>query len=679
MSKNNNIDFISFDYKNNIKFAIVYFIVFFVVAAVTFFIGYEINSHLRGYIIALAVGTMIAGIVIFIINIISCSKKKSKLTGYIESFSFSTENTARAAILSYPDPIVIVTTNGLIKWYNPAFSEMCGRGKLFETRIQEIFPSIRLSVFVESGRMCQDFSYGGRDFILTGEVSETRNNDDSIKMIGLSFSDISEITRLNKKIEEERCVVCSAVIDNYDEVFKETPNSNHGTLLGDIERCISEWVEKGQGFYRKYDRDRFIILFEAAKFEILKEERFSVLDEVKKIDQHNKIPVTLSIGVGAVEDDIRENDRLSVVALDMALGRGGDQAVMKTDGGYVFFGAKSLGIEKTTKVKARVVAKSLAALIDKSSNVMIMGHKNSDFDSFGATIGLFRAVMQRERNAFIVMDRVHNNVGDLLKPLLAQDDYSSRIISYERAVAISDENTLLIVVDTHRPGMVEYPELLTRINRVALIDHHRRSEEFIENAELTYHEPYASSACEMVTEILQYINDKQTLSVQEAEALYCGIYLDTKAFTFKTGARTFEAAAYLRKIGVDPIGVHRMFRNDLDMYILKSKVISGAKVYRNNVAIAICEEPSKNIQLVVAQAADELLNINGIEASFVLARVSNRVIISGRSLGAVNVQVILEKLGGGGHITIAGAQLENSSLTIAELKLQNAIDEVMFD
>ncbi|MEE1047080.1 MAG: DHHA1 domain-containing protein, partial [Clostridia bacterium] len=229
------------------------------------------------------------------------------------------------------------------------------------------------------------------------------------------------------------------------------------------------------------------------------------------------------------------------------------------------------------------------------------------------------------------------------------------------------------------PGMVEYPELLTRINRVALIDHHRRSEEFIENAELTYHEPYASSACEMVTEILQYINDKQTLSVQEAEALYCGIYLDTKAFTFKTGARTFEAAAYLRKIGVDPIGVHRMFRNDLDMYILKSKVISGAKVYRNNVAIAICEEPSKNIQLVVAQAADELLNINGIEASFVLARVSNRVIISGRSLGAVNVQVILEKLGGGGHITIAGAQLENSSLTIAELKLQNAIDEVMFD
>lgn len=675
-----NFDFITLEYKRDIHRIAFLSVIFIILTLALFVASLEIHSHIGHWVTIISVIAMVCVIVLFFFGLFYAENKRKNLLKYIETFSFSTENTTRAAVLSYPDPIVIVDETGSIKWYNPAFAEMCSRGNLFGIKIQEIFPSIRLSAFLDEGSARREFSYGGRDFILTGESSTTINNGSAVTMIGLSFNDVSEITRLIKKIDEKRCVVCTAVIDNYDEVFKETPTTNHGALLGDIERCINMWVEKGNGFYRRYERDRFIILFEAASFEVLKEEKFAVLDAVKEINQQNKIPVTLSIGVGAVDDDLKENDRLSVLALDMALGRGGDQAVMKTDDGYVFFGAKSLGVEKTTKVKARVVAKSLGDLIDRSSKVMIMGHKNSDFDSFGAAVGLFRAVMDRNKNAYITMDRTRNNVLPVLNDLMIQQEYAERIISYERAIALADSQTLLIVVDTHRPSMVEYPELLNKIGKIAILDHHRRSEEFIEDAELTYHEPYASSACEMVAEILQYISDNQNLSVQEAEALYCGIYLDTKGFTFKTGARTFEAAAYLRKMGVDPIGVHKLFRNDLNMYIQKSKVISGAKVYRNNIAIAVCDESSKsNIQLVVAQAADELLNINEIEAAFVLANVSNRIIISGRSLGAINVQVILEKLGGGGHITIAGAQLENSSLTIAELKLHNAIDEVLFE
>lgn len=674
-----NLDFINIEYKRDIK-TILMCGSLFVLLGIIFVILSEIVSKSIEYALQVSGASLIAcGIVISVAGLLYIKGKTIKLREHIETFSFSTENTTRAAVLGYPDPIVVVSVNGVIKWYNPAFAELCKRNSLFGEKIQEIFPAIRLSAFLKSNKIHQDFSYDGRDFVIKGELSTVANRGSDVSLIGLSFSDVSEIAKLNKRLDEQRCVVCMAVIDNYDEVIKETPNSSHGALMGDIERCVGDWVDKGNGFFRRYERDRFLILFKASDFEVLKEEKFAILDEVKEINQQNKIPVTLSIGVGAMEDDLRESERIAGIALDMALGRGGDQAVMKTDDGYVFFGAKSLGVEKTTKVKARVVGKGLSGIIDSSSKIIIMGHKNADFDSFGAAVGLFRAVMDRNKAVYIAMDRANNNVKEILPDILMQPEYAEGIISHERALALTDKNTFVIIVDTHRPSMTEYPDIIAKAGKIALIDHHRRSEEFIENTDLIYHEPYASSTCEMVAEILQYMNEEQILSVQEAEALYCGIYMDTKGFSFKTGARTFEAAAYLRKMGVDPVGVLKLFRNDLDMYIQKSKIISGAKVYRNNIAIAICEEPSKNAQIVVAQAADELLNINNIEASFVLANIGGKIIISGRSLGAINVQLILEKLGGGGHITIAGAQLENSTLNIAELKLHNAIDEVVFD
>ena len=619
---------------------------------------------------------ILIGVILVSVGLISSFKKKKLLTEYIEKFSFCIENVTKTAIKNFHDPIVIVREDGSIQWYNDEFFKISGRETLFDAKLHEVIPAIRLSDFINENSGAQSISYNGKDYMITGERSEDYEDD---SLIAVMFTDISEITRLQTEIDERQSVVCNIVVDNYDQVLKETPSSNHSILLGDVERCINVWAERGDGVFRKVDRDKYIIIFENAKFDLLLAEKFSVLNDIKEIDQENKIPVTVSIGVGMDSDGIRENDKLSLSALDMALGRGGDQAVVKSEDGYSFYGAKSLGVEKTTKVKARVVAKSLCSLIDKASNVVIMGHKGSDFDSFGTAVGLFRAVVNRNKRAFIALDRNHNNIGTLLGEVLIQSEYKEGIVSEDRALSLVNDKTLLIIVDTHRPTMVEYPELLKRTENIVLIDHHRRSEEFIDNLKLSYHEPYASSASEMVTEVLQYMDDEKGLSLLEAEVLYCGIYLDTKGFTFKTGARTFEAAAYLRKMGVDPIRVHKLFRNDISMYIQKSRAISQTKIYQDNIAITVFDQPSKNLQLVVAQTADDLLDISGIEASFVLANTGNRIIISGRSLGSINVQVILEKLGGGGHSTIAGAQLENSSITIAELKLRNAIDEVLFD
>lgn len=623
--------------------------------------------------------SIILGIVVFVTGIFVAFKQRNKMRKYIENFSFAVNNSVNSAVTGFSDPMVVVKLNGCIQWYNKRFFDFCGKKAVYGMKLQELLPNIRISVFTEDAPSIKEYSYNGKDYILHSDISLYSSEDRNTALISITFSDISELTKLQKQVEDKKTVFCYAVIDNYDEVLKETPNSNHGILIGDIERCIGNWVEKGEGIYKHFERDKFIILFEEANFERITAERFDILNEIKEIDQQNKIPVTLSIGVSNAGDSLKENEIIANEALDMALGRGGDQAVLKTVSGYKFYGARSLGVEKTTKVKARVVAQNLCSLMDSASRIVIMGHQNADYDSFGAAVGLCRMAFDRGKRAYIALDKNKCNVEEILPDILNHEEYKDCIIGRERAVALTDKYTLLITVDTHRKSMTEYPELFDKGAKAVIIDHHRRCEDFIENAALVYHEPYASSASEMVTEILQYTDSTYDISVYEAEALYCGIHMDTKAFTFKTGARTFEAAAYLRKKGVDPVGVRKLFRNDISMYIQKSKVISNAKIYRDNIAIAICDEITANVSIVVAQAADDLLNINGVEASFVLAQAGQKTIISGRSLGAINVQVILEKLGGGGHSTIAGAQLENIGLSLAELKLHNAIDEVLFE
>ncbi len=628
----------------------------------------------------LAVLQMIVAAVYCVAGLILVQKRKQQLVAQLENFSFCSEAVTRAAVLNFPSPMAVTTVGGAIQWYNYRFQEMVGRENLFGEYIQDIFSDLQFGRFVEDGDPTpEEYSYKGRDYMAAGRVVTTRQADKDSRMVSIYFTDLTQIHQMRQQLADKKIVVCAAVIDNYDEVFKNTPNNCHGALIGQIEHCVNTWVEKGEGIAVRYERDKFLILFETAKFAPLLKEKFTILDEVKKIQQGNRIPATFSIGVGQSKDTLQENEQFAKAALDMALGRGGDQVVVKTSVGFQFYGAKSREVEKSTKVKARVVAHSLRDLADQASHVIIMGHSNADADSLGASVGLFRMLLERKVDAYIALDRMHNNVRVILDSLLTHDDYSERIIGEARALDLIDERTLLIVVDTHRPSIVEFPSILKNIQNVVMIDHHRRSEEFIENTVLCYHEPYVSSSSEMVTELLQYIDIDNVLKPYEAETLYSGIYLDTKGFTFKTGVRTFEAASYLRKCGVDPVNVRRLFRNDLETYIQRSKIISSAKIYRSNIAIALCREKCPNVQLVVAQAADELLNIRGIEAAFVLAADGNRIIISGRSLGTINVQVILEKLGGGGHITIAGAQLHNHNLDFAEMELCAAINEVVFE
>lgn len=606
------------------------------------------------------------------------SRHRKIFLQYVEDLGFCLNGTTSEEVINFPAPLVITSMGGSINWYNQKFKEIAGQTEILDRLIQDLVPDIQLSKFIEADGMGEmELTCGEKSYTVTGHVISDRSDEQANNLLVLYFIDNTKERLAQRLREEERMVECIVIIDNYDEVLKETPDTNHGSLIGEIEHLVNEWVASGNGISRKYESGKFIVFFEEKCFSEIMSQKFDILNKVREINLQNKIPVTLSIGVGRRGINFEENDKFARLALDMALGRGGDQAVLKDAEGFSFYGAKTREVEKKTKVRARVVAHALRELIDQSDKVIIMGHSGGDMDSFGASIGLFRAVKNRRKNVFIVLNKATLNAKQMLKIFENMPEYDEGFITGEQALNLYDQKTLVIVVDTHRPSSVELPELLKQAADIVLIDHHRRGEEFLENAVLSYHEPYASSTCEMVTEILQYIQENEKLSVREAEALYTGIFMDTKGFTFKTGVRTFEAAAYLRRLGVDTIDVRRMMRSDLDMYIKKAEIIRGAQIYRKNIAISYFDSDHKDLQIIVAQAADDLLNIDGIEAAFVLARAVGRVIISGRSLENINVQVILEKLGGGGHITIAGAQLEQCTLNTAEQMLKDAIDEVM--
>lgn len=629
--------------------------------------------------VSIAPYLMFFSIAFLVFEVLQIKTQERSFVKYIEELEFCLNGHTRGALINYPSPLVITDLSGEITWFNERFSKAVKNDELFNVPIQEILPELQITKFIESEKSVKFLiDIGTSVYEVWGNIIYTSDSKEN-GLIIIYFIDKTDERNANILREEEKLVECLVIIDNYDEVLKETPDTNHGTLLGEIEQKISQWVSSGGGVLRKYERDKNIVLFQQKNFKTILENKFDVLNNVRDINLENKIPVTLSIGVGLNGADITENDRFARLALDMALGRGGDQVVIKDADNFNFYGAKTREVEKRTKVKARVVAHALRELVDHSSSVIIMGHNNADLDSFGASVGLYKAVRSRGKNAYIVVNKNVTGVRDVIKDFEKNEYYEDAFITSEQALNIYDHDTLLIIVDTHRPGMVESVELLNHAENVVLIDHHRRSEDFIENAVLTYHEPYASSTSEMITEILQYLQDSDRLSQKEAEILYAGMFLDTKGFIFKTGVRTFEAASYLRRMGVNPVNVRRLFKSDISSYTMKAEIISGAKIYRDNIAIAVADGEGANLPVVVAQAADELLDIVGVEASFVIAKHMGRVLISGRSLDSINVQVILEKLGGGGHITIAGTQLDDVSIEDAELMLKTAINNVVFD
>lgn len=668
-------DFIRYEIYSGFKNTVICSIVLFVFGFLTIVFG----RHMDSYFYTIGYCEFIAGMALLIYGVLTLNFRKKRFYIYMQSYSFCVEQLTKTAVDTLVNPMVVLMIDGEIKWCNEAFMDMIGRKAHYGEYIQDIFTDLSIAKYTESFvNVVDEYDYDGRSFNVTGRaVRSTIPKVDEV-MIGLYFDDVTDIKELEQKCLDKSIVECLVLIDNYDEVIKGTPNSNHGTLMGEVEKYVNSWVSRGGGVSRRYEREKFIVYFERKEYkEIIENQKYNVLDEVRNINLENKIPITLSIGTGIDGESLEENDKMANLALEMALGRGGDQVVVKSPNAYSFYGAKTREVEKSTKVKARVMAHALRQAIDQSSRVFIMGHKNSDMDSVGAAIGLFQAIKSRDVDTYILVNKNESNAKSLLNNFTNDPDYVNNIITGEKALTLIDKQTLLIIVDTHRRMMVEYPEVLNSAKNIVLIDHHRRSEDFIDNAILKYHEPFASSACEMVTEILQYIQDNPRINIREAEALYAGIFLDTKGFTFKTGVRTFEAAAYLRRMGVDPVNIRRLFKSDINECVRMSKIISSARVYRDNIAIVKCDDNGKDLQVVVAKAADELLNIDGIEASFVVAKLGNKIIISGRSLEAINVQIILEKLGGGGHITIAGAQLSDHDMDFAVVRLKEAIDSVL--
>ena len=424
----------------------------------------------------------------------------------------------------------------------------------------------------------------------------------------------------------------------------------------------------------KKERDTYVYVFEQQYLQEMENNKFTILDEIKEIETEEGMPITLSIAISNEGKTNYEKYESASVAMDIALGRGGDQAVIRQDGKYVFFGGKAQEVEKRTKVKARVISHALEELIKKSDNVMIMGHMNGDIDSIGSSLGIYRLAKTFEKEAYIVNNTYGLSLANFIVTL-KQEGYKEVILDKAEAMNKITPNTLLVIVDTHKRSYVEIPELLEKTEKIVIIDHHRKSEDFIENAILTFHEAYASSASELVTEIVEYATQEVTLEQIEAESLYAGIMMDTKNFTFKTGVRTFEAAAYLRKYGIDIIKVKKWFQSDLESYTVIAEIVKNAEIINDSIGISVYEEKDKNANLICAKAADELLTISNISASFVLGRMGDKVCISGRSIGDINVQVILEKLGGGGHITLAGAQVEGMTLEEAKTELIIRINE----
>jgi c-di-AMP phosphodiesterase-like protein len=602
------------------------------------------------------------------------NNREEMWTAYIENLSSNIDSVTRYAVLDMPIPLSVIEFDGSISWYNATFSEMIETKDLLEKNIEDLITGFKVSnILHNQENMVVEVTIKGRHYKVLYNIVRTSTNDEKY-MIMLYWIDITNFQNLKVKYNDEKAVAIFVEIDNYDDVLKKTEEGHRPLVIAEIDRRIGLWGSRMNAAIQKYQKDKYIIFIENQYLEMLEAKKFTILDEIREIQVGNQIPITLSIGVGANGKNPAQLEEYARAAMDLALGRGGDQAVVKKIKNLDFYGGKTKAVEKRTKVKARVVAHALRQLIDQSKEVVIMGHKFPDMDSIGAALGVYRAAINREKEAYIVLDGINEAIKNLYDSIKEHEVY--KFISSEELLNGMSKDTLVVVVDTHRPNFTQCPKALDLVERIVLIDHHRRGAEFIDKAVLTYLEPYASSTCELVAEILQYMDDKINIEKIEAEALLAGITVDTKNFSFKTGVRTFEAASWLRRAGADTTNVRQLFQDDLETFVAIAEVVKNAKSIGNNIALSVCSKDMENTSLVAAQAADELLNIRGITASFVLGiRNEGEIIISGRSLGDINVQVILEKLGGGGHLTVAGAQIRDKKIDEVQIMLEKAIEE----
>ena len=582
----------------------------------------------------------------------------------------------RPAVTHTPLPTVVaLATTGEIVWANDSFAELSGQfAGARHMRLTELAPTFETRWLIEGKtEFPGELRMGKRAYHVYGSMVQSGAG----QMMMLHFLDCTDYVQLRDAAETRRPAISIIAIDNYEELTKNATDSEKSSILAGIDKRLSAWIKDRNAVLRKFDRDKYIFLIENAELEKLSARKFAVLQDVRDIQNHEGVVATLSIGIGKDGETLAECYQYASLAIDMALSRGGDQAVIKNRYTFEFFGGLTEEVEKRTKVKSRVVANALTQLIRDSSQVLIMGHKNSDMDAIGAAAGMVCAARVKGKPVHIVVDQHHTMAGDLIERLETLPEYKDVFISAEDAMILCDYNTLLIVVDVNRPGYVESEALLQSINKVAVIDHHRRAADYIENAVVSLHVPYASSASELVSELLQYLVPTTGILSGEAEAMLAGLYLDTKGFSTRTGVRTFEAAAYLRRAGAEAGDVKRLFQSSFTQYMERQKLISSARDCGQGVIFALTAEEVDRV--AAAQAADELLSIIGTRASVVAFRRGNDMAVSARASGQVNVQLLMERLGGGGNHTAAGAQLKNTTPEEADHMITEAIQGYFAD
>ncbi len=631
-----------------------------------------------GYFFNLWLG--VAGTVLFLVTLLVYllvrSRRRKRFARYMETSLLNSDTLSSRSMLTFPLPMTVVrTVSGEVIWCNQSFKDLTSEsGQIFGVRLETLLPGFELRWLTGGSAVCPyDVNYGGKIFTVFGSTFDERSRrSEDEDMVILYWQDKTELLTLKRGIEDKNVICAEIVFDNYDEAMTTFSDSRKSEIQAAVEKELSAWAAPAGGILRKVDRDRFLFVFEEKYFKIFAEEKFSIRKRLQQNPVTSEAAATLSIGIGRDGDTLRDNMENARLALDMALSRGGDQVVVRSRLSFDFYGSGGSEYEKRTKVKARIMANVLAGLIRDASGIYIMGHSYADNDALGAAVGMVCAGRKFGKKTRIVIDRENNNVGPMLAMLGKNEEYKNVFITPEEALVESDAGSLLIVVDTNRPQYVESPQVLESFVRVAVIDHHRRAADYIENAAVNIHEPSASSACEIVVELLQYLVKPGEILKCEAVAMLAGITLDTKSFTLKTGVRTFDAASFLRRIGADMVEVKLLFQNDFANYLKRGELIRHTIFYER--AYAIVKSPEQVDNAVAAQAADELLSVAGVRASFVIFPMNNQIRISARSLGEINVQLILERLGGGGHLTTAGCQITGSTPDKVYTLLTEAID-----
>ena len=624
--------------------------------------------------VRLAIGEGVAAVAFFLLGRRRSKATQQSLRQYIQRFYGGMDSARSSNMLFTPLPMMVfdLATEDIL-WSSESFLQLTEqREGIFDARLETVFPNISFHWLLEGKTEAPEtVVWNHRTYRVFGGVSHPEGGRSALATT--YWMDVTDTEEMRRTLELTRPVVAILMVDNYEDLMKATPEGKRSAVRAMLEEKLSQWSAGSEGMMLRYDRDRYLFVFEEKSFSDFAAKRFDVLDAVREVVAGEGVAATLSIGVGRDADSFEALFKNASVALEMALSRGGDQAVVKDKLNFEFYGGRSKATEKRTKVKSRVMANALAELIDEAKQVYVMGHSYADMDALGAAAGVCAIVRKRGKKCRIVIDTENNAAHPMLRRLQALPEYQGAFLSGDDAFLRVQPETLLVVVDTNRPGSVESEPLLDACNRVAVIDHHRRGSSYIDKMALNYHEPYASSASELVTELLQYLIEPGDLLKAESEALLAGIVLDTKNFTNRTGGRTFEAAAYLRRAGADTADVQRMFQSDLQSMISRYDIIRRAELYHGDIAIAALDQECDRV--IAAKAADEMLTLQGVRASFVLYRKDDGIYISARSLGEINVQVLVETLGGGGNSTTAGGQC--SGMTVAEAKatLLRAIDK----